>query len=202
VPILLAAALILAAAIWPAGTGPQAAETPAPRTVHTLIVPASAFNPTEDGIDFNKGTLLTVNSGGFGKFHTQVVFPYPAVTIKRVTFYAEDDGGGGFRVTLSRNTVATIGGSVIGQVLSDGTASAFRAFATTDIGPRTINSAYHTADLTLQAPGGSEYLFFCAVIRYEVGWSRAKRLPQTGRIVPGGHRESPAAPIGTSAPMP
>lgn len=169
VPALLVAALILAAATWPAGTGPQAAATPAPRTVHTLIVPASAFNPSEDGTDFSKGTFLTVNSGASGRFHTQVVFPYPVVTVKRVTFYARDNGSGSFRVTLNRNTVATISGSVIGEILSDGTASAFRAFATTDIGPRKINSAYHSADLTLQAPGGSEYVFFCAVVRYQVG---------------------------------
>lgn len=167
-PILLLASLVLAAAVWPAGTGPQAAAAPTGRTLHTLIVPASAFNPMEDGADFNNGSFLTVHSGVSAAFAAPLSFPYPEVTIKKITFYAEDNGASDIALYLDRDTAAVVSSTLIGQVSSEGQSADFRAFATTDVGPRTVNGAHHSAYLALYMPAGpSTYRFFLAVIRYE-----------------------------------
>jgi hypothetical protein len=167
-PILLLASLVLAAAVWPAGTGPQAAAAPTGRTLHTLIVSAAAFNPTEDGVSFSNGTFLRVPTGGTASFAAPLSFPYPEVTIKKITFYAKDNGASDITLYLDRVTIGAGGGRVVGQVSSQGQSAEFQAFTTTDVGPRTVNGAYHSAHLVLDMPaGGAAYIFFSVVIRYE-----------------------------------
>ena len=97
-PVLVA--LLVAALLGPASGAVTAVE---PRLVTAnLLVPAGAFVPvrTTDGYQ-NAGTLLWTDTGG--DFLTEVTFPVPIVTIKRITLYSLDtDAGGEACVALFR----------------------------------------------------------------------------------------------------
>lgn len=167
-PILLLTGLILVGAVAPGGAESEAsAVTEARASVHTLVVPAAAFVPAYEGFEYVNGgdELSTLN--GFAGFIAAVHFPYPEVTIKRVTLYAYDNGGDDFILNVGRSRPATGVGAIIATVHSSGQSTAdSRAFTTAAVSPRVVNSAYHGVYLALFPPAGPSYQFYGVVIRY------------------------------------
>ncbi|MBN2113858.1 MAG: hypothetical protein JW785_07010 [Acidimicrobiia bacterium] len=167
-PVLLVAGLIVAGAVGPGATGSEASAVAEARTtIHTMVVPAAAFVPAFGNFEYVNGgdELSTLN--GFPGYVAAVHFPYPEVTIKRITLYAHDNGSGDFTVHLGRSRPATGAGAIIATLQSSGQSTTdSRAFTTAAISPRVVNSAYHGVYLALFPPAGPTYQFYGVVIRY------------------------------------
>jgi len=109
----------------------------------TIMVPAGAFNPADDGIQFvNTGDALTVNYPGSGMFHAPLFFEAKSVTIKKLTLYAWDNEDGHGTCVLLYRTSPTAGSEIMGQVCSTGAAQGTREFTESDLAIRTINGGY------------------------------------------------------------
>jgi hypothetical protein len=165
---LLLAGLVLAVALWPAAAGPNAAAAPTDRTLHTMTVPAAAFVPSHQLIEYlNSGDELIAYLE-YSYFLAPLQFPYPVVTIKRITLHGYDNGAADIRVMPRRARPATGAGVIMGTVASSGQSTSDpRAFATTALSPRIVNTAYHGAYLSLYLPPGLDYRFYGVTIRYE-----------------------------------
>jgi hypothetical protein len=168
-PVLLVAGLIAAGATWPAAADSEAADTPEARTsIHKLVIPAAAFVPAYPGPNYvNGGDELSALSG-FAGYIAPVQFPYPVVTIKSITLYAYDNGRQDFTLHLGRSRPSTGTGAVTAVVKSTGQSSTDpRAFTTTAVSARLVNSAVHGTYLALFPPPGTAYRFYGVTIRYE-----------------------------------
>ncbi len=168
-PVLVVAALVLAVAIWPAGAGTEAAATPAARTTsYKLAIPAAAFTPSFSDIGYvNSGVELS-SLTGFAGYVAHLQFPYPVVTVKGITLHAYDNGSQDISLHLGRSRPATGAGGIIAIVGSDGQSTTDpRAFTTTAVSAKIINSEVHGLYLALFLPAGLDYKFYGVTIRYE-----------------------------------
>jgi len=168
-PVLLVAGLIVGAAAWPSGAGTEAAAAPESRSsIHKLVIPAAAFLPAYPGFDYVHGGDYLSALSGFASFIAPIQFPYPVVTIKEITLHVYDNGGQDFTLHLGRTRPATGVGVLLTVLQSTGqSATDPRAFSTTTITPRVVDSAYHGAYLALFPPPGTAYKFYGVTIRYE-----------------------------------
>jgi len=166
-PVLLTAALIVGAAIWPSGDGTEAEAAPSARTTYTMVVPAAAFYPGFDGQDYTSGGSLGMTSG-MGFFVAPVSFPQALVTVTGITLHAYDNGPYDLTVVMQRVrpavgrevTMASLGSS--GQSTTDP-----RSFTTAAVHSRTVDARYHSVYLVVMQPGGVNYKFYGVTIRYE-----------------------------------
>ena len=168
-PVLLVAGLIVAAVAWPNGAASEAAAAPEPRTTtYRMVVPAAAFIPAYPDFGYVQGGEYLSSLTSFAAFIAPIQFPYPVVTIKAITLYAYDNGSQDFILHLGRTRPATGTGAITAILKSTGqSATDPRAFTTTAISPRVINSASHGAYLALFPPPGTAYKFYGVTIRYE-----------------------------------
>ncbi len=163
------ACLVLAMALWPTASGPEAAAAPRPRTLHTMTVPAAAFVPSNDQIEYLNAAYYLTTLTGFSSFIAPLQFPYPEVTIKRVTLHAYDNGPVDMCLWAGRARPATGAQVIMGSACSTGqSATDPRSFTTTAITSGTVNSTHHAATLQLVfLPAGANYKFYGVTIRYQ-----------------------------------
>jgi len=153
VPVLVG--LLVAVLLGPAGV--TATE---PRvTTASIMIPASAFSPTMDDLDYeNRGFRLQVTSAS-GAFFAPLSFPVPVVNIKKITLYAYDnDGLKEVCVTLYRARPADAAEDTTGQVCTlDGSAPQYAS--TTLISPRRVTTASQGAYLWVSIGGPGLWLY-------------------------------------------
>jgi hypothetical protein len=150
--------LLVAGLLGVGGGGAVAAE---PRvTTASIMIPAAAFIPAEDGYDYtNNGMDLYVTSG-YGVFTYALPFPVPVVNIKKITLYGYDNtGAADVCVTLYRARPVDFSEDNAGQVCTTVSATAPQAVYTTTIDPRRVTTASQGAYLwvSLNGPGVTLY---------------------------------------------
>ncbi|MFH1329899.1 MAG: hypothetical protein ABIJ48_04510 [Actinomycetota bacterium] len=130
----------------PTGGDQVAAAGDARTIVANLMIPAGAFSPATDDVDFsNYGTRVRTITGS-GTFVAPITFPVPEVRIRRITLYALDIPAQAVAVELYRTSPATGSYVISGAVIGTG---GFGASTTTDIAPRLVKTAIHGAHLEL-----------------------------------------------------
>lgn len=166
--VLLVAGLVVAAA-WPTGAVGEATAAPEPRSgIHKLVIPAAAFIPGYPNLEYVHGGEYLSALSTFATFIAPIQFPYPEVTIKAITLHVYDNGSQDFALHLGRTRPASGSGAILAILKSAGqSATDPRAFTTTAISPRLIDSAYHGSYLALFPPPGTAYKFYGVTIRYE-----------------------------------
>jgi hypothetical protein len=169
------AGLLLAATVLPAGSEPEAGAVPEleageavePRAWHTITVPAASFIPNKESLDYtNSGYSLTTDTGT-SKFTATVPFPFPSVTVKRMTLYAHDNSTQ--HVCLWMYRAAPSAGTEVpmANVCSSGASTTIpRAFTDTSIVAPLVQG-YTSAYLWLELPAGSMN-FYGVTIKYTV----------------------------------
>jgi hypothetical protein len=163
VPVL--AALLVATLVGPAGGAVTAAEPRA--TVGTITIPAGAFIPTRDDWDFsNAGDALWLDSGTTAAFTAPLFFPVPEVTIRKITLYAYDNGGGDICVGIYRTTPATGGEQAMSTACSVGASDSVRAFTATTFAHRRITGAYGPYLYLPLTPAYAQYRVYGVKITY------------------------------------
>jgi hypothetical protein len=156
VPVLVG--LLVAVFLGPAGV--TAVE---PRTVTaSIMIPAAAFTPTVDEADYLNGlSYLGVNNSGYYYF-APLSFAAPEVNVRRITLYAYDNDSLPSHevcVWLYRTNPTTAAAAFQGSACtSDGTLDP-QVVYTTDIGPRTVNTAVHGSFLRIGISAGAERLY-------------------------------------------
>jgi len=152
----LLVALLAAVLVGPGGGEVTAAE---PRvTVRHIMVPAAAFIPSMDGLDyFNGGGVLEMNSG-LGTFTAPLLFPAIVVDIRRITLYAYDNAPSSVCVALYRAYPPGASQVYAGQVCTTGaSATDPQVLYTTTLSPRQVNTALHGPFLALVLSGDTKF---------------------------------------------
>ena len=148
----VAVALLVAMFVGPGGV--TATE---PRlTTASIMIPASAFHPTSDDVDYKNEAYLKANSatGVNGYFQAPLVFPVPVVNIKRITLYAYDRiSNGQACLQLRRSRPPLHETLTAGQVCTGSTSSGAVTVFTTDISPRRVDTANAAAYLWVSVTG-------------------------------------------------
>jgi len=165
VPVLVAVLVALL-------VGPAVVTAAEPRAVsRTVTVPAAAFAPGDDDTGFiNDGyQVVVVGPSTNGEFVAPLFLEAEAVTIRRMTLYAYDNGADDICLTLYRLNPATVDDQVMGEVCSTGAASGVRTFVLPGTGftRRIVNGGYGPY-LHLWVPGtyGDGYSFYAVKIVY------------------------------------
>ena len=159
---------VLAALLVMALVGPGMVGAVEPRATHTITIPAGAFIPHVDGIDYtNQGYGLWTMTDS-GTFTAPVPLPEGVVTVTKMTLFVEDNGGDDVSATLYRTTPGTGGEDNMGMVQSSGASSDPRYFSTTTFGPAQINNMWYGPYLWVYLPGSSTdgYRFYGVRITY------------------------------------
>ena len=154
VPVLVG--LLVAVLLGPAGV-----TATAPRvTTASIMIPASAFSPTMDDLDYeNRGFRLQVTSAS-GAFFAPLSFPVPVINIKKITLYAYDnDPSSQVCLTLYRARPADADRDLTGGSVCTSDASAPQYASTTAISPRRVTTAFQGAYLwvTVYSPSVKLY---------------------------------------------
>ena len=162
VPVLVA--LLVAALIGPgitAGAEPRAAVSV------TVVIPAAAFTPTDDSVDYSRGPGQLQTDTGSGTFAAPVFFEAPTVTIKKVTFYAIDAGSGNLILGLYRTQPAQDQTIQLGEVYTTGSSWDMQTITLSSLTERKITGAYG-ATLNVYLPGTypNGYRFLGAKVTY------------------------------------
>jgi hypothetical protein len=166
IPVLVG--LLVAGMLGVGGGG--AVEAAEPRlTTRTITVPAAAFNPVNNTTNFGtNGDELWTFTGG-GNFTAPLFFEAPAVTIRKITLFAWDNGSGGdICVGLYRTTPASADEQEMGLVCSAGASTTDPAvFTQKTLTIRKITGGYGPY-LFLWLPGSlsSGYQFYGVRITY------------------------------------
>ena len=147
--------------------GPAGVTAVEPRTVTaSIMIPATAFIPNSDSVDYFSSGLDLITPTGIGNFTAPLSFPVPVVSIKKITLYAFDNDTSGFVATaLGRSRPAD--GAVAEAVLLRSVDSPAdpQAIYTTTISPRQINTAFHGPSL-LVTLGGPNVKFYGVKVTY------------------------------------
>jgi len=89
-----------------AGQKAEAVVEPRVTVTRTITIPAEAFKPTSDDLDFTDlFGQLTLNSGS-GSFVAPLFFEAPEVTIRKITLFPWDNGGSDISLLLYRGIPA------------------------------------------------------------------------------------------------
>jgi hypothetical protein len=134
----------------------------------TVVVPAAAFRPTNDSVDYSGGGDELATDSGSGSFVAPVYFQAPSVTIKKVTFYAVDAGSGNLILGLYRTQPAVEHSTIqLGEVYTTGSSWTMQAVTLSELGERRITGAYG-AVLAVYLPGTypNGYKFLGAKVTY------------------------------------
>ncbi|MCU0280940.1 MAG: hypothetical protein MUE66_03735 [Acidimicrobiia bacterium] len=144
VPLLVA---MLAAAL--VGPGMVAGAEPRTTVTVTVVVPAAAFTPASDDLEYRKTAgHLALNTQSFWyepNFYAPVYFEASTVTIKKVTFYATDDCGDSWcelEFSLWRVNPTTNVAEEMGSMRTRGRTRDIREFVLSDLSPRKITGAW------------------------------------------------------------
>ena len=135
------------------GDDPQAVAAAEPRlTTRTVTIPAVAFAPTNDAVDYyRRGTELRIESGS-GTFTAPLSFEVPVVTIRKVTFCAVDAGSGNLILGLYRDQPAAEQTLQLGEVYTTGSSWSMQVVTLSNLSSRRITGAYG-AFLSVYLPG-------------------------------------------------
>ena len=143
------------------GIGGGGAVAVEPRTVTaSVMIPATAFIPNSDDVDYFISGLVLRTPTGNGNFTAPLSFPVPVVSIKRITLYAYDnDADGLVGVALGRARPADGALNEAANFHSIDSPANPQTIYTTAISPRQINTAFHGAHLWvfLAGPNGRFY---------------------------------------------
>ena len=174
VPLLAAGlvTLLLAVFVGPPGAGDEAKAVVEPRaTTRTITIPGGAFIPTNDDLGWqNDGyQVVVVGPSTSGSFTAPLFFEAPEVTIKRMTLFAYDNGGGAVCVGLYRTKPGIGDDQEMGEVCSTGDTNGVRSFTA-----RAADLSYlrltglHGPYLGLYVPGtySNGYSFYGVRITY------------------------------------
>jgi len=173
VPLVAAAAggllAITLAAALDGGEPALAAAEPRAIVTRTITIPAAAFDPTSDAVEYlNEGPALFVDAGS-GTFRAIFGFEAPEIVVRKLVLYATDDGAGEICVYLNRSTPADGGGQIMGQLCTTGDEAGVRTFtlSAADFDYRRLTGAYGPY-LRLTMPGtlADGYLFYDLKVTY------------------------------------
>lgn len=134
----------------------------------TVVIPAAAFRPSNDSVDYSGGGDELVTDSGSGSFFAPVYFQAPSVTIKKVTFYAVDAGSGNLVLGLYRTQPAVEHSTTqLGEVYTTGSSWGMQVITLSDLTDRRITGAYG-AVLAVYLPGTypNGYKFLGAKVTY------------------------------------
>ena len=139
VPVVVG--LLVAVLLGPAGADGALAAVE-PRTVASIMIPAVAFIPSSDGVDYSVGTFLQVSSAG--SFFAPVSFPVSDVDIRRITIYADENNTQWSTCAyMHRANPAGAVVAMLGGVCTEDSAADPQVRSTTALGPRSVNTAIH-----------------------------------------------------------
>jgi hypothetical protein len=162
VPVLVA--LLVAVLV-----GPTVVATAEPRVTvtRTVTISSAAFAPISDNVDYYASVDELRTESGSGTFFAPVSFDAPAVTIKKVTFYAVDAGSGNLILGLYRTQPATGVTEHLGEVYTTGTSWTTQVVTLNDLYARRITGA-NTAVLMVYLPDTypNGYKFIAAKVTY------------------------------------
>ena len=165
---LLVAVLLLAvtvATLVSAGaTEPRAKAAPEPRTRHNLTIPAAHFHPTDDNADYhNLGQWLRMVTGA-GSFYAPVSFPYPGVTVRKITmFVLDNDAADNICLGLHRAVPRGFSEIQMAFVCSQGASNADRTFSDITVSPKLL-TGLHGPYLWLSMPAGSARFYGMTIV--------------------------------------
>jgi hypothetical protein len=166
VPVL--AALLVAALVGP---GMVAGAEPRTTVTKALMIPAAAAIPISTYMEYNNvGYHVRLEAGTDGGFTVPLSFPVSVVTIKRVTLYAYDNDSG-HDVGVSLRGAYPPGATDIwlGWVTTSGaSADDPQTVTTTEISPRTVNTANYGLYLWIQLGGSTRFYGAKILYSYEV----------------------------------
>lgn len=149
------------------GPGMVAGAEPRATVSVTVVVPAGAFTPADDSVDYSRGPGQLQTDSGSGTFAAPVFFEAPTVTIKKVTFYAVDAGSGSLMLGLYRTQPAEDRTIQLGEVYTTGSSWEMQTVTLSDLSERRITGAYG-ATLNVYLPGTypNGYKFIGAKVTY------------------------------------
>jgi hypothetical protein len=164
IPVLVG--LLVAVLLGPAGV--TAVE---PRTVTaSIMVPAAAFIPTSDNVDYSNASALDLDTGT-GGFTALLSFPVAEVNIKRITLYAHDENSAArVCVSLRRSRPADGLAPEVGRVCTVDSADLPQSAFTTAISPRQVDTAFHGPFLWVSLSGPGVWFYGVKITySYEAG---------------------------------
>ena len=141
------AGLLVAGVLGVGGGGAVAVE---PRVVTaSIMIPAAAFIPAYDGIDYTNGAYLQA-LGGPGQFMAPVWFPIPEVKITRFTLYAVDNTPNGYICAdLFRSRPAAGTYDRAGRVCTADSTAVDPQTYTTAVRPMSVDTASYGVHVTV-----------------------------------------------------
>ena len=164
----LIAALLVVGVVSPLGWRGEvgvAAEPPA--TIRTVTIPASAFTPMSDIISYSRGAGYVETRSLSGTFLAPVFFEAPAVTIRKVVFYAIDAGSGSITLDLLRTQLAEHKTVLLGRAVTTGSSLVMQVVTLSNLAERRISGAYGaTLSIYLPGPFTDGYRFLGAKVTY------------------------------------
>ncbi|MCL5257512.1 MAG: hypothetical protein M1319_06925 [Chloroflexi bacterium] len=111
-------------------------------TLHTLTVPAIAFQPIEPGLDYFNGMSDLYLHTGSGRFGAPVYLPQGAKVVRLVAFCSDNTSSYSLSVTLDRGTPNAAGYNEMAKVASSDSATVQKLIDNTVSYPTINNSSY------------------------------------------------------------
>jgi hypothetical protein len=154
IPIVLAALVAVL-------VGPSMA-TAATEVTERVMIPASAFIPTSDDLDYTSNGFNLFMSSGSGTFTAPLSFPAQKVRMKRIALYASDNGPGNVCATLYRAEPSDGNETIQANVCSTDSASDPQSPSTGTSFPRFANTGMQSPYLWVGISGDA-FLYGVAV---------------------------------------